>query len=192
MSDGTCPACGEPLVRKLSGRGAVASVGHEVDGPNCRLVAWSREVERRGLVRVIGRAAAYLYDRGLVSYGPFAISEEQANRDADLLRAEGAFQESERVRYAAPKRVKSAFAPRWAYEVCRAFGTLAAPGRRESVLEFVWEDEGLRHAVEAAAMLAEDASDARKAVAAVVRSAMQEVKGGGGGGEGGEKDGGES
>jgi hypothetical protein len=190
VSDETCPACGEPIVRKLSGRGAVVSAGHEVDGPNCRLAAWSREVERRGLVRVVGRAAAYLYDRGLVEYGPFWLTVEQEMRDAAQLGREGGVQPPFRSK--APCRVKSAFAPRWAYEVSRAFDTVDGSRGGQALIEFVRKDENLQRAVEAAAMLAEDAAGARKAVAAVVRSVMQEVKGGGGGGAIGEKNGGGS
>lgn len=173
------------------------SAGHEVDGPLCRLAAWEREVARRGWVRVIGRVASYLYDRGLVQYGPFWLTAEQEMRDANLLQAEGVrdanLPQAEGVRdpriSSTPKRTNSAFVPRWAYEVARAFGTFNADGSgtkpvqpkrgvvNVNALEFVRGDENLQRAVEAAAMLAENASDARKAVAAVVRSAMQETKG---------------
>ena len=179
MSDETCPVCGELLVvRKLSGRGSVMSAGHEVDGPTCRLVAWSREVERRGLVRVIGQVASYLYDRGLVTYGPFLLTAEQAARDAEIMLAEGSRRASDPVQSLAQKRVTSAFTPRWAYEVARTYGTVVGDAlcKTSEKLEFVRKSGDLQQAIVAAASLADDASDARKNVAAVVRAAIQEVK----------------
>jgi hypothetical protein len=173
VSSDACPACGEPSGPFLSGRGAVLA-SHEVDGPACRLAGWARESRERGLVRVVGKVALELTDLGLAVYGPFFLNVDQANADARILRAEGAQPwDVEKSIERAPRRVTSTFAPLWAVMIVRAFGKASAQSVR--AVEFVRADEGLQRAVAAAAMMADGAAGARRAVADLVRSAIKEA-----------------
>jgi len=149
---------------------------HEVDGPECRLRAWEREVDRRGLVRVVGDIVKTLleFDAKLVSYRPFWLTEEQARRDEQTLVNENSCR-VKKVRSAEfPKRVTSAFVPRWAYEIVRAFGS--ATQRSHAALDLVAANEDLQHAVTSAAVLAGTASGARKAVAGFLSNYLGDSK----------------
>ena len=176
MSADACPACGEPVGEQLSLRGAVLRSHHQINGPECRLWVWEREVDRRGLVRVVGDTLKTLleYDAKFVSYGPFWLTEAQAQRDVQTLLNEGNPRAAERYTKGLPKRVRSAFVPRWAYEIVRAFGSASQHSR--AALELVAADEDLQLAVASAAVLAGTASGVRKAVAGFLSSYLENAK----------------
>lgn len=176
MSLESCPACGVPVGEQLSPRGAVLRSHHAVDGPDCRFRAWEREVDRRGLVRIVGAMVKTLleFDAKLISYGPFWLTEEQARRDEQVLVNENTNRIGAVRSTNFPKRVTSAFAPRWAYEIVWAFGS--ASQRSRAALELVANDEDLQLAVASAAVLAGTASGARKAVAGFLSNYLGESK----------------